>query len=66
MMGAVGYETKKQLKASVGKPLNYVETSLFGMEYDPNGKFTLVGPEPLRRKWYATVTMKDGLIAKVE
>lgn len=65
MMGA-SYKTKKALKASVGKTLRYVETSIFGTEYQDNGTFCVVGPDAYRnRKWYATVTMKDGLIAKV-
>ncbi|MCP4705271.1 MAG: hypothetical protein GY865_11735 [candidate division Zixibacteria bacterium] len=64
MMGA-NYKTKKELKASVGQPLRYEETSLFGPEYNPNGKFCVVGPNPYIRKWFASVTMKDGKIAKV-
>ncbi len=63
-MGA-SYPTKKILKASVGKPLDYIETSIFGAEYTPNGKFCVVGPSPTKRKWFAEVTMQDGLIAKV-
>ena len=43
MMGA-SYPTKKALKSSIGKPLNYVETSLFGREYTDNGSFCVVGP----------------------
>jgi hypothetical protein len=66
MMGA-RYKTKKDLKASVGQRLDYIETSMFGPEYKANGKFAVVGPDPYNnRKWYAQVTMKDGLIAKVE
>ena len=65
MMGA-SYPTKKALKESVGKPLKYVETSIFGLEYKKNGILTVVGPDPYRnRKWFATVIMKKGLIAKV-
>lgn len=64
MLGAL-YPTKKQLKASVGKPLRYEETSIFGPEYTDNGKFCVVGPSPYQRKWYAQVTMKDGKIEKV-
>lgn len=63
-MGA-SYKTKKALKETIGKPLRYVETSLFGEEYTDNGTFCVVGPSPYERKWYASVTMKDGLIAKV-
>lgn len=65
MMGAT-YKTKKDLKASVGKRLRYVETSLFGAEFQENGQFCVVGPDPYRdRRWYATVTMENGLIKKV-
>ena len=64
-MGA-SYNTKKELKAAVGQPLKYVETSMFGPEYKANGNFCVVGPSPYQRKWYAEVTMKDGKIAKVK
>ena len=64
MMGA-RYKTKKELKAAVGQPLKYEETSFFGPEYKPDGSFCVVGPSPTVRKWYATVTMANGLIAKV-
>ena len=64
MMGA-NYKTKKDLKAAIGKPLRYVETSMFGAEYRDNGTFCVVGPSPTVRKWYASVTMVNGLIAKV-
>ena len=65
MMGA-NYKTKKELKLSVGKSLSYEETSFFGPEYKETGSFLVVGPDAHRnRKWYAKVTMKDGLIEKV-
>jgi len=65
MLGA-SYKTKKALKESIGKPLRRIETSMFGEEYTPNGKFCVVGPCPYtNRKWYAQVTMKNGLIDKV-
>lgn len=64
-MMAASYKTKKLLKESVGKALLYVETSMFGAEYKSDGTFPVVGPSPYERKWYATVTMKDGLIFKV-
>ena len=66
MMGVSGYKTKKDLKAAVGKSLCYVETSMFGLEYTPDGKFCVVGPcAYTKRNWYATVTMKDGRILRV-
>lgn len=64
MMGA-SYKSKKELKAAVGQPLRYVETSFFGLEYKADGKFCVVGPSPTERKWFATVVMQNGLIAKV-
>lgn len=65
MMGA-SYKTKKELKENIGKPLLYVETSMFGEEYKPDGTFCVVGPSPQVRKWYAEVTMQNGLIFKVK
>ncbi|VVC05176.1 Uncharacterised protein [uncultured archaeon] len=64
MMAAL-YPTKKALKNSIGKSLNYMETSMFGAEYRSNGKFAVVGPTPLNRKWYAEVEMENGKIKKV-
>lgn len=65
MMAAL-YSTKKELKAQIGKPLNYEETSFFGTEYKPTGVFSVVGPSPINRKWYAVVRMLDGVIAEVK
>lgn len=64
MMGA-SYATKKDLKGSIGQPFRFVETSLFGAEYKGDGSYTVVGPSPTIRKWYATVTVKDGVISRV-
>lgn len=64
-MMSANYPTKKALKAAIGKPLRYVETSMFGAEYREDGKFAVVGPSPYVRKWYAQVTMAGGLISKV-
>ena len=64
MMGA-SYKTKKDLKAAVGQSLRYEETSAFGPEFKENGTFCVVGPSPYQRKWFASVTMENGLIKKV-
>jgi len=61
----VFYKTKKELKEQVGKSLFYKETSFFGEEYKSNGTFAVADGSP-QRKWFATVTMKDNVIAKVE
>ena len=66
MLGA-SYPTKKSLRESIGKPLRYIETSVFGPEYKSNGTFCVVGPDPYtNRKWFAEVTMKDDIIVKVK
>ncbi len=63
------YPSKKELKTKLGEPLEHIETSMFGQEYKPNGSF-VVANRPhitgLGREFFAKVTMRDGLIAKVE
>jgi hypothetical protein len=63
------YPSKKALKENVGKPLSFIETSVFGPEYRDDG--TLTGANRphitgLGREFFANVTMKDGLIAGVK
>lgn len=65
MMAAL-YPTKKALKASIGEPLNYQETSMFGPEYRSTGSFCVVGPSAYQRKWFAQVEMEDGKIVRVK
>lgn len=65
MLGA-NYKTKKELKSQIGKPLDYIETSLFGPEYKDNGSFCVVGPSPYVRKWFAEIVMVNGLIKAVK
>ena len=65
----LNYPSKKALKESVGNPLRYEETSIFGAEYVADG--TLVGANRPHltgqgREFFAEVTMQDGLIAKVK
>jgi hypothetical protein len=66
----VHYPTKKDLKANIGKPLRYTETSMFGEEYRADGVLTVAHRPRLDggkgREFFARVTMKDGIIAKVE
>jgi hypothetical protein len=64
------YPTKKalkeaNLKEAKGESLRHEETSMFGPEYRTDGRLTVVGPGAYQRKWYAQVTMQDGLISKV-
>ena len=62
------YPTKKELKANIGQPLRYMETSAFGPEYRNNGTLTVANRPHithLGREFFAQVTLKDGLIVKV-
>ncbi len=64
----MGYDapTKKALKTMIGETFSPIETSMFGNEYDGDGDYAVVGPDPYHdRKWFAKVTVKDGKIAKV-
>lgn len=82
------YPSKKAMKEEIGKELKYIETSVFGKEYTPNGKiigcnrpfspefgrfnergFDGVKKDGTKKKakeFFATVTMENGLIVKVE
>jgi len=64
-LAVYGYKTKKILKESVSKSLNYTETSMFGAEYKSTGTFCVVGPDAVQRKWFAEITMRDDVIVKV-
>ncbi len=57
------YSSKRSLKDSIGQPLRYSETSMFGAEYRDNG--TVTGCNHPKRSWFANVTLKDGKIFKV-
>ena len=63
------YPSKKELKANIGKPLKYIETSLFGAEYTPNGSITGANRPHITgigREFFAVVTMESGLIKGVK
>lgn len=67
-MMILNYESKKDLKAAIGNPLRYTETSFFGPEYKENGKFCGCNRPYLtgyKLEFFAEVTMVDGKIAKV-
>ncbi len=63
------YNSKKDLKASIGQPLKYQETSMFGAEFKPDGTFCVSNRPSISgfgpREFFAEVTMANGLIAKV-
>jgi hypothetical protein len=68
-MMIVHYATKKDLKAVVGQPLRYSETSMFGPEYKADGTIYVARRPHLQgggSEFFANVTMANGLIAKVK
>lgn len=70
MMLLTGYKSKKELVASIGSPLVYKETSLFGDEYRSNGKFCGAHRPAVTglagREFFAEITMRDDKIANVK
>lgn len=64
----VVYPSKKELKANVGKPLRYIETSMFGNEYRSNGRIVVANRPHITgigREFFAEITMENDLIKKV-
>jgi hypothetical protein len=63
------YPSKKDLKAAIGKILNYQETSMFGNEFKTDGTFCVSNRPSITgikgREFFAEVTMANGKIAKV-
>jgi hypothetical protein len=63
------YPSKKVLKENIGKPLCYIETSIFGEEYKDNGVITGANRPHITgmgREFFANVRMENGLIASVK
>lgn len=63
------YASKKDLKASIGQPLRYIETSMFGAEYKADGMLTGANRPHITgkgREFFANVTMENGLIKGVK
>ena len=68
-MMILNYSSKKELKAAIGQPLRYTETSMFGPEYRETGKFCGSNRPQITnnggREFFASVTMENGLIKGV-
>ena len=65
----VKYLSKKVLKESIGQRLRYIETSLFGPEYQDNGTLIVVNRPHITgigREFFANVTMESGIIKGVK
>tara|TARA_R110000751_G_scaffold175225_1_gene281443 strand:+ start:87 stop:314 length:228 start_codon:yes stop_codon:yes gene_type:complete len=75
-MMILNYKSKKQMKESIGESLDYTETSMFGNEYNSDGTFVgcnrPYSPEYPKfsqrkgREFFASITMKNGLIQVVK
>jgi len=68
MTMVVVYPSKKNLKECVGQKLKYIETSIFGPQYQENGVLTVANRPHITnmgREFFARVTMINGLISKV-
>lgn len=67
-MMVFNYPSKKDLKTKVGQPLDYIETSMFGPEYKPDGKICGANRPHITgigKEFFAEVVMENGLIKKV-
>ena len=72
----LNYKSKKQLKESIGKSLDYTETSMFGDEYKSDGSFCgcnrPYSPEYPKfeqrkgREFFAEVTMQNNKIRGIK
>ena len=63
------YASKKELKEHIGKPLRYIETSMFGPQYIADGVLTGANRPHITgkgREFFANVTMQAGLIKGVK
>lgn len=62
------YPTKKALKAAIGQPLRFRETSVFGPEYRTDGTLTGCNRPHItghKTEFFAEIVMVGGLISKV-
>jgi len=70
MMLLTGYKSRKELIASIGSPLDYKETSLFGDEYRSNGTFCGAHRPAVTglagREFFVEITMQDDKILIVK
>jgi len=63
------YASKKELKAAIGQPLAFIETSLFGEEFRRDGNLVGANRPHITKKgreFFAEVKMVGGLIAAVK
>ena len=69
MYSSINFKTKKALKEAVrdGVNVRIFQPGPFGGNVPDNGQTALEGPHyPQPHRWYASVTMKDGVVVKVK
>jgi hypothetical protein len=70
IMMLLNYNSKKELKASIGEFLQYEETSMFGPEYKSNGTFTGAHRPQIQggggREFFASITIENDRIKSVK
>ena len=69
MYTTTNYQSKKQFKEAVeaGKQVRIFQPGPFGSNEPSNGNVCIEGPHyPQPHKWYATATLKDGVVVKVK
>lgn len=68
MYTTTNYKTKKALKEAVasGQRVEFYQPGPFGNNIPENGRISLEGPHyPEPHRWYASATVKDGIIVKI-
>jgi hypothetical protein len=63
------FKSKKELREAVaaGKRVTVFQPGPFGGNEPDNGVVTLEGPHyPAPHRWYASATLKDGVVVKVK
>ena len=68
MYTSINFKTKKEFKEFVnnGGQVSIYQPGPFGGNEPTNGKIAIEGPHfPQPHRWYATATIKNGLVVKV-
>lgn len=65
MISVIGKKTKKALRESIGTAIRVNDPNIMG-NYTGNGEYAVVGPSVYDRRWYAVITVKDGILKTVK
>lgn len=62
----IPFKTKKEFKTYLNQEIGpIIDPTPFETKTYTNYSGPIVGPSPQNRKWYATITVKDGILTKV-